>query len=514
MKKILYTTFATAMIVSAAIQTPVFALEGDYAPSSASSQSLCTVFSGDIAFGSSGDNVTKLQDYLSVTGYFNTESTGYFGNVTLNAVKNYQTAHNFVSTGYVGPLTRGAIQSESCGTASGASSGSTGASLGSVTCPAGYNCTATTQTPVACPLGYVCTPQTTTSGVVGATYVQGSFYRTYLSGSGSSRTITNATGTTVTNGTTSAAANSSSTILTTPSSQVVTIPVVSSLGVDDGVPNPFAGMNLSTDVNKIYAVVGADYVVPAIGKAIIPKCKDNQFWYDKTHGCVNNFITPLPMDTSVTVENTSVSTNDPYCIGKSNVDTDNNIRTLTEYWKCVMGEANSVTNYKNPWISKSNLIGVKTFGLANNLSSNFCKNAVSLSVAKQLSATNAASGIQDDYMNNSRILLVNDGVSLSWLQAQMFYMVNNHSGNNWDGSKRYEPYINSDGLEDSKFYTPNTNDWSNPQFQALLKNFQMPAVGGIAKCLDADYKSNFWGTPWASHYQRYLIDLKQQGLLR
>jgi Ice-binding-like/Putative peptidoglycan binding domain len=57
--------------------------------------------------GMSGDDVVQLQERLRAEGFFTyPTSTGYFGPVTLAAVKAYQTAHNIVpASGFVGPLT-------------------------------------------------------------------------------------------------------------------------------------------------------------------------------------------------------------------------------------------------------------------------------------------------------------------------------------------------------------------------------------------------------------------------
>jgi len=50
--------------------------------------------------------VKELQNRLRSEGFFTfPTSTGYFGPITLVAVKAYQTAHGIISTGLVGPLT-------------------------------------------------------------------------------------------------------------------------------------------------------------------------------------------------------------------------------------------------------------------------------------------------------------------------------------------------------------------------------------------------------------------------
>lgn len=59
-----------------------------------------------LKFGVSGYDVKQLQDKLAIEGFFKYyKSTGYFGTVTLKAVKEYQKAHNLVADGIVGKMT-------------------------------------------------------------------------------------------------------------------------------------------------------------------------------------------------------------------------------------------------------------------------------------------------------------------------------------------------------------------------------------------------------------------------
>jgi peptidoglycan hydrolase-like protein with peptidoglycan-binding domain len=60
----------------------------------------------NLAYNSSGNAVYELQDVLISDGCLTHEPTGYFGLLTLNAVKCFQIANNIPSTGYVGVLTR------------------------------------------------------------------------------------------------------------------------------------------------------------------------------------------------------------------------------------------------------------------------------------------------------------------------------------------------------------------------------------------------------------------------
>ena len=65
-----------------------------------------TTFSKDLTVGSSGADVTALQNAIGVS-----PATGYFGSITKAAVVAYQKAHGISGTGYVGPLTRASLNS-------------------------------------------------------------------------------------------------------------------------------------------------------------------------------------------------------------------------------------------------------------------------------------------------------------------------------------------------------------------------------------------------------------------
>lgn len=64
------------------------------------------LFDADLSLGVTGSAVIELQNRLKAEGYFNGAATGYFGPLTMQAVRNYQRAHGISSTGYVGSLTR------------------------------------------------------------------------------------------------------------------------------------------------------------------------------------------------------------------------------------------------------------------------------------------------------------------------------------------------------------------------------------------------------------------------
>ncbi|MEK7501878.1 MAG: peptidoglycan-binding domain-containing protein [Patescibacteria group bacterium] len=75
----------------------------------------CYVWSTNLQIGSTGADVVALQTLLIANGYnipdisSGQSSKGYFGQSTFSAVKLYQTANDIPNTGFVGPITRGAL---------------------------------------------------------------------------------------------------------------------------------------------------------------------------------------------------------------------------------------------------------------------------------------------------------------------------------------------------------------------------------------------------------------------
>lgn len=66
-------------------------------------------FNIDMWYGQTSSEVVELQKYLIEENYLVSDATGYFGSLTLDAVKRFQAAKNISTTGYVGTLTRGAL---------------------------------------------------------------------------------------------------------------------------------------------------------------------------------------------------------------------------------------------------------------------------------------------------------------------------------------------------------------------------------------------------------------------
>jgi hypothetical protein len=118
-------------------------------------------FSNNLTVGSTGADVVALQNALIAGGFSipsissGAATPGYFGSQTKTAVMAYQSARNIPNTGFVGPLTRAALNAGP-------------ASVGSA-CPTGFSCTANSVVTPVCPVGFTCT-----SNTPGATPIVGS----------------------------------------------------------------------------------------------------------------------------------------------------------------------------------------------------------------------------------------------------------------------------------------------------------------------------------------------------
>jgi peptidoglycan hydrolase-like protein with peptidoglycan-binding domain len=97
-----------------------------------------TTFSTNLTVGSKGPDVSALQTWLISNGFHiaaiesGATTPGYFGSQTQAAVKLYQTSKGIPSTGFVGPLTRAALNGSAVAM-----------TPTSTTCPVGYTCTVT-----------------------------------------------------------------------------------------------------------------------------------------------------------------------------------------------------------------------------------------------------------------------------------------------------------------------------------------------------------------------------------
>ena len=67
------------------------------------------IITRNMGYGSRGEDVMHLQTMLIERGYLRTVATGYFGKLTVRAVKDFQKANTIPPTGFVGSRTRAAL---------------------------------------------------------------------------------------------------------------------------------------------------------------------------------------------------------------------------------------------------------------------------------------------------------------------------------------------------------------------------------------------------------------------
>lgn len=81
--------------------------------------SSCTDLQNNLTYKKSNDantngEVSSLQSFLQEQGLLTSDPTGYFGGLTFNAVKAFQSQQGLLAYGYVGPVTREVIKNVSC----------------------------------------------------------------------------------------------------------------------------------------------------------------------------------------------------------------------------------------------------------------------------------------------------------------------------------------------------------------------------------------------------------------
>ncbi len=76
---------------------------------------MCIDLPFDFHRGNQSPSTKKLQDFLIKKGYMEGEVTGFYGDTTISAVKDYQKAKGLPETGMVYEFTRAALKKETCG---------------------------------------------------------------------------------------------------------------------------------------------------------------------------------------------------------------------------------------------------------------------------------------------------------------------------------------------------------------------------------------------------------------
>lgn len=116
MKKFTSILFLLAFFISPVLSS---AQEVDITPISSVESAVCVSINKSLRYRTSdrvvnSKDVTSLQNFLKEKGYLKVEPNGYFGEQTLQAVRDFQKDNNLVSAGFVGPLTRGLINKYTC----------------------------------------------------------------------------------------------------------------------------------------------------------------------------------------------------------------------------------------------------------------------------------------------------------------------------------------------------------------------------------------------------------------
>ena len=106
-------------IISSVLIPVSVVLAQTYSPQPISTQVIntnCPILNYNLYVGVRSGDVTVLQAFLATQGYFPYSPIGIYGPLTFRAVQNFQAAHGISPTGYVGPITRGVINSmQNCG---------------------------------------------------------------------------------------------------------------------------------------------------------------------------------------------------------------------------------------------------------------------------------------------------------------------------------------------------------------------------------------------------------------
>ncbi|MDO8561374.1 MAG: peptidoglycan-binding domain-containing protein [bacterium] len=117
---------ASLLALVKSLQAQIVALQAQ-----SGGQSFCHNFNSDLTVGSSGDDVSALNQALSSSGVNTTGNTSYFSENNAGDVVSFQAKYGIRQTGYVGPLTRAKLNAlYKCGTQQTQSNQSTALSCG------------------------------------------------------------------------------------------------------------------------------------------------------------------------------------------------------------------------------------------------------------------------------------------------------------------------------------------------------------------------------------------------
>ncbi|MEI6480269.1 MAG: peptidoglycan-binding domain-containing protein [bacterium] len=142
-------TVAELQAMIAQLTQQIAALSGTTAPAA-------TTFTSNLTVGSTGAEVSALQNFLASKGFLTATARGYFGALTKAAVKAYQTSKGIAAVGNVGPQTRAALNADAA-----------------VAAPAGTTTTTTTTTGTVSTVGAEGTLSVTKGAISNSTLYEG-----------------------------------------------------------------------------------------------------------------------------------------------------------------------------------------------------------------------------------------------------------------------------------------------------------------------------------------------------
>ncbi|MCL5782286.1 MAG: peptidoglycan-binding protein, partial [Patescibacteria group bacterium] len=158
-------------------------------------------FQTNLTVGSTGADVVQLQTVLMSMGYdipaisSGAAAKGYFGSQTTAAVKQYQAAHGIPNTGFVGPMTREALNSGATTGTTGTTGGSSVSACGAGMTSVSYQGTSYCLPPVLALLvqqqlgGAVTTPTTPAQGTISTVGVPGTLTTSLWSSPGNGTVV-------------------------------------------------------------------------------------------------------------------------------------------------------------------------------------------------------------------------------------------------------------------------------------------------------------------------------------
>jgi len=160
-------TLSELMAQISALQAQLVALQGG---SQAAGTGLCAgvTFERTLVVGSTGTDVKCLQQMLSVT-----PMSGYFGQITLAAVRAYQTSKGFVPANQVGPMTRAALNASLAAVTPAGSFPAGCTSAAGFSSTTGQSCSAVGNFPAGCTSASGYSPTTGVSCSTGASTTPG-----------------------------------------------------------------------------------------------------------------------------------------------------------------------------------------------------------------------------------------------------------------------------------------------------------------------------------------------------